>query len=190
MSHPTPRLHSLALAVIAVLVGVIISTPAPAFARETRTVADTYTIELGFVEEPPIQNDTNGLWVKIIQGDQPVEGAETTLAAQVTLADQVRELPLTPVAGQPGVYTSVFIPTQPGEYSFRLAGTIGEQAVDETFAASPEGVPLVASRLDYEFPTAAHGIVSNAASPAVVGGALLVAGVVGFAVHRARLPMA
>ncbi|HEV2074103.1 MAG TPA: hypothetical protein VGR29_10730 [Thermomicrobiales bacterium] len=181
-----PRLRPLLIAIVIVILGAMITAPGSTEARETRTIVDTWTLEIGFVEEPPIQSDTNGLWVKVTQEDQPVEGLEATLSAQAIFAGQARELPLTPVAGQPGVYTSVFIPTQPGEYSLLLKGTIGDQPIEETFNASPEGVPLVASRLDYEFPTAANGIVSNAAYPAAIGGALLLAGLIGLVARRNR----
>lgn len=184
MPTSTIRLRIPVLAWIAFLIGITLMAPPSAFARESRTVAETWTVDIGFVNEPPIQNDTNGLWVKVFEGDQPVEGLEATLTAQTTFADQARELPLTPAAGQPGVYTSVFIPTQPGEYSFLLAGTIEGQPIEETFASSPEGVPLVASRLDYEFPTAAHGVVANVSYPVIAGAALLIAGVSGFALRR------
>lgn len=186
MPASSPRLRPLLIAIAVVILGAMITAPGSTVARETRTIADTWTVEIGFVEEPPIQSDTNGLWVKVTQGDQPVEGLEATLSAQAIFAGQARELPLTPVAGQPGVYTSVFIPTQPGEYSFLLRGTIGDQPIEETFNASPEGVPLVASRLDYEFPTAANGSISNAAYPAAIGGALLLAGVIGIVTRRNR----
>lgn len=186
MPASSPHLRPLLLTLVAVLLGVMIALPASTLARETRTIADTWTIETGFIHEPPIQNDTNGLWVKVTDGDQPVEGLEATLTAQALFAGQARALPLTPVAGQPGVYTSVFIPTQPGEYSFLLTGTVGDQPIEETFHSSPDGVPLVASRLDYEFPTAAHGVIANAAYPAIVGGVLLIAGAIGFSVRRTQ----
>ena len=186
MTGPSPSLRALLLIGLVALT-VIAASPSPANASETRTIADTYTLDVGFISEPPIQNDTNGLRIRVSQGSEPVEGLENSLATQAVFAGEARELPLTPVIGVPGEYTSVFIPTQPGEYSFLITGTIGEQPVEETFHSSPDGVPLVASRLDYEFPTAAHGSVSNLASPTAVGGALLLAGTIGFALRRKYL---
>jgi hypothetical protein len=186
MTPRLPRFSATFLLCLIVLIGTAIVAPTASFARETRTFADTYTIDIGFISEPPIQNDTNGLQIRVIEGEQPVEGLESTLNAQAVYAGEARELPLTPVPGDPGLYRSVFIPTQPGEYSFLITGTIGELAIEETFHSSPDGVPMVASRLDYEFPTAAQGAVGNAASPAMVGAALLLAGSIGYVVRRNR----
>lgn len=186
MSHSSPRKSAFVLVCLTLLLGSAITFPTQTAARETRTVADRYTIEIGFINEPPIQNDTNGLQIRITEGDEPVEGLESTLQAQAVFGGEARELPLAPVAGDPGSYTSVFIPTQPGEYSFLLTGAIGDVAIEETFHSSPNGVPLVASRLDYEFPTAAQGVIGNAASPAAVGGVLLIAGIIGFAIRHQR----
>ena len=180
------RSHILFPLALIVLIGISLSLPGTALARETRTVADTYTLEVGFIHEPAIQNDTNGLQIRVTQGDKPVEGAADSLKTQAVFGGEARELPLTEVSGEPGLYTSVFIPTQPGEYSFVITGTIGDQAIDETFHSSPDGVPMVASRLDYEFPTAAQGVVNNAAMPAAVGGALLTMGAIGYLVRRHR----
>lgn len=186
MTGLSPSLRALFLIGLVALTA-ISTTPSPASASETRTIADTYTLDVGFITEPPIQNDTNGLRIRVSQDNEPVEGLESALAAQAIFAGEARELPLTPVSGSPGEYTSVFIPTQPGEYSFLITGTIGEHPIEETFHSSPDGVPLVASRLDYEFPTAAHGSISNLAYPAAVGAALLIAGTIGFVIRNRNL---
>lgn len=167
-----------------VLLAALFAVPPSLEARESRALDNDITIDAGFITEPPIQNDTNGLEIVVTTGAKPVEGLEATLSAQAIFAGEARELPLTPVDGTPGTYTSVFIPTQPGEYSFRVHGTITDQPVDETFHTSPEGVPLVASRLDYEFPTAAHGRITNLAWPA---GATLLSGIAAlYLVRRQR----
>lgn len=178
------RSGGLFLACLTLLISTLIANAPSVSARETRTIAETYTIQVGFITEPPVQDDTNGVQVNVARGDQPIDGLEATLQVQAVFAGEARELPLAPLAGQPGVYTSVFIPTQPGEYSFIVTGSIEDQSIEETFHSSPDGVPLVASRLDYEFPTAAQGVVDRAASPVLVGGVLLVAGSIGFTVRR------
>lgn len=178
------RLAPFPIAMLAALLGAFLFFPATTDAAETRTVADTYTVEVGFVTEPPIQNDTNGLRIRITEGDTPVEGAESTLTVQVIYAEQPRVLPLVAVAGEPGTYTSVFIPTQPGEYAFHVTGSIGDTAIDEMFIPSDAGLPLVAARLDYEFPVSAHGHTSTVTVPVAVGAVLLVAGTIGYVVRR------
>jgi hypothetical protein len=158
--------------------------PLAAGAAETRTVGDTITLEVGFVTEPPIQGDTNGLRVRVLNGETPVEGAEGTLSAQVFYAGQPRELPLAPVPGEPGVYSSVFIPTQPGQYTFALAGAVEGVEINETFEPSEGGVPLVAARLEFEFPSPANGAVSNLAFPAAAGAVILLAGAAVYVMRR------
>lgn len=174
MSSPFQHFRALSPGIVFALIALVIALPSAASAHESRTVDDEITIETGFITEPPIQNDTNGLRVAVTSGAEPIEGLESSLGATANFAGEARELPLTPVEGEPGVYVSVFIPTQPGEYSFQITGSINDQTIDETFHSSPDGVPLVASRLDYEFPTAAHGDVTNLAYPA--GAVLLLAG--------------
>lgn len=165
MRHLTPRIITAALVALALL-----TTIAPAGARETRTVAGRWTLTVGFIDEPAIQADTNGLWLNVTEGDQPVEGLEQTLQAEVIYGEAIRALPLIPAIDQPGIYTSTFIPVQPGTYAFRLFGTIGDQAIDERFESSPEGVAIVDARIDYEFPSAAQGwTIEKLAMPAALG---------------------
>jgi hypothetical protein len=174
-------LIALALAFVA------LAAPMTSFAHESRTVGTDYEFVVGFIEEPAIQNDTNGLWLSVKKGEEPVTGLADTLKAEIMYSDQTREATLTPAFGEDGVYTSVFIPTEPGDYTFRIFGKIGNQDVDETFTSSPEGFDSVAARADYEFPTNANGSTSSTlAFPAAIGGAVLAAGAIGVIVRRAR----
>lgn len=174
----------------AILIALIAFFPIPASAHETRTVGTDYEFVVGFINEPAIQGDTNGIWVKITKGSQPVLGAADTLQAQVSSGDQVKDMTLSPAFGEDGVYESVFIPTQPGDYSFRFAGTLEGAAVDETFTSSPEGFDSVAPRSDFEFPPATAASASqrdgplDLAFPVIVGGLVLAVGTVGYAIRR------
>lgn len=171
--HQTSRLR-LALILASLLV---LSAAGPAFAAESRDLDDGITITVGFITEPPIQQDTNGLRIAVTQGDKPLNGLEDTLKATVKLGDETRDLPLTPAPGEDGVYESVFIPATPGSYEFTISGKIADQELDETFKPGENGVPVVASRLDYEFPTAANGSAKpNVAWAAVVGSVVIAAG--------------
>ena len=116
--------------------------------------------------------------------------ASDTLKAQVIFGDQTRDLTLTPAFGEDGVYESVFIPTQPGDYTFRFFGQLESVAVDESFTSSPEGFDSVAARSDLEFPLPpANGTKQEPgpvtlAFPVMVGGALLVLGAGIVAIRR------
>ena len=60
----------------------------PAVARETRPLADRFSVEIGFINEPAIQADTNGIWLRVTEGEEPVTGMEQTLQAEVIFGDR------------------------------------------------------------------------------------------------------
>lgn len=107
-----------------------------AFAHDTVTVGqgeNQYRVTLGYVNEPPYTEQLNGIDLIIRDIDeQPVENLETSLSAELVAPDgeATRELPLRAQYGEPGSYTSDFILTQPGAYTFRITGFIGELEVD------------------------------------------------------------
>ncbi len=127
--------------------------PTTSFAHEHRDVGEI-TMTVGFITEPAIQGDTNGVWLEVMKGEEPVTGLADTLKVEVIFGDQSREFDLVPAWGEDGVYEAVFIPTQPGDYSFRFVGQIDGVDVDETFTSSPEGFDSVTARTDLEFPAA------------------------------------
>jgi hypothetical protein len=102
-----------------------------AFAHE-RIVSGDYAFVLGWLEEPPVVGLKNAVLVEITtaQGDQPVEGAEGTLTAQIVYGGKSKELLLRPLEGQPGTYVGDFIPTRRGTYTLKLGGAINGQSID------------------------------------------------------------
>ena len=102
-----------------------------AFAHE-RIVSGDYAFVLGWLEEPPVVGLKNAALVEITSAkdDQPVEGAEGTLTAQIVYGGKSKELLLRPLEGQPGTYVGDFIPTRRGMYTLKLGGTINGQPVD------------------------------------------------------------
>jgi hypothetical protein len=64
-------------------------------AHEHREVGE-YSIEVGFLEEPVYTGDKSGLelFVAHHESEEPVEGLEETLSAEVTFGDETRELEL------------------------------------------------------------------------------------------------
>lgn len=126
--------------------------PSGALAHDHRDVGDV-TMTVGFISEPAIQGDTNGITLEVMKGETPVTGLADTLKAQVIFGDQTRDFDLVPAWNEDGVYEAVFIPTEPGDYTFRFFGTIDGVDVDESFTSSPEGFDSVTARADLEFPT-------------------------------------
>lgn len=173
-----------------ILLASIAFTPIATMAHETRTIGADYEFVVGFIDEPAIQGDTNGISLTITKGGQPVLGAADTLQAQISSGDQVKDVTFSPAFGEDGVYHSVFIPTQPGDYTFRFAGNLDGVAVDETFTSSPEGFDSVAPRSDFEFPpaTTASGPRRDGsldlAFPVIAGSLVLAVGTAGFAIRR------
>jgi hypothetical protein len=175
----------IAFAIVAVLVGFSMLGTSSVSAHEHRTVATDYTFVVGFINEPAISGDTNGIELTVTKGDAPVEGLEGTLKARVIFGDQTKDIALTPAWQQPGVYEAVFIPTAPGDYTFHFTGTVESATIDETFTSSPEGFDSVADRAELEFPVEANGSVDdrNVAMPVLIGLVVLVGGAL-FLVRR------
>lgn len=81
-----------------------------------------------------------------------VEGAEETLQLEVSFGGQSKMLPIRAVFGEPGSYTADLIPTRPGDYAFRIFGTIGDVEVNETFDSANGEFSTVEPISDIQFP--------------------------------------
>ena len=81
-----------------------------------------------------------------------VERERQALKAEVIFRDQTMELPLSARFNTPGAYESVFFPSQPGDYTFRIYGTLDGADVDESFTSSPEGFGAVEDPAPLHFP--------------------------------------
>ncbi len=153
-------------------------------AHESRTIGE-FVLVVGFLDEPAIEGEVNGLSLRVTRAEQPVEELAATLQGEVILGDQRRPLTLTPAFNEPGLYEAVFIPSMPGDYTYHITGDLQGTAIDETFTSSPEGFASVEPRADYEFPSTANGAARNAvAMPALVGGVALALGLGGLALRR------
>jgi hypothetical protein len=150
---------------IGILAALFVALPWAATAHEGRTFGN-YELVVGFLNEPAISNELNGLDLRVSElpavdaastpaadaDGTPVEGLETTLQAEVIYGDQRMPLTLRAAFNNPGHYQAHFIPTQPGDYSFRIWGTINGTEFDETFTAGPETFATVIDRTTLEFP--------------------------------------
>ncbi len=108
-----------------------------AFAHDHHTVGQgeqRYEIVLGYVAEPSYTEQLNGIDLRVHDMAEPVENLESSLSAAIIAPDGQtrRELPLRAVFGEPGSYTSDFVLSQPGAYTFQITGFIGELEVDLT----------------------------------------------------------
>ena len=131
----------------------ILSTPAAA--HETRIVGP-YTFVVGWVNEPAVAGQSNGLDLTVTEtgGDKAVEGLEKTLKAEVVTGGgaKTRTLDLAPDGDQPGHYTSGFVPTRVGDYTFHISGMAGTTKIDEKFESGPNRFDPVTDIVGLEFP--------------------------------------
>jgi hypothetical protein len=187
-----PVVRRLSAAGLAIALVLLIA--APALAHEERDVAG-YAMEVGFIAEPVFVGERSGLEFFVNKGDQPVEGLEQTLKAEVIQGSQKRDLPLTAREDEKGAYESIFIPTAAGPYTFHLFGTIEGTSIDESFTSSPTGFDEVqeaaAGQFPVQFPTEAELVASarkgsdasgQVTIAMVLGGVGLVAGLVALGV--------
>jgi hypothetical protein len=167
-------------------------------AHESRDVGDL-TIVVGFAGEPVFTGQKSGLEFSVSRGEQPVEGLETWLQAEVAFGDDTRDLEISPRFGEPGWYQSVFFPTAAGPYTFHIFGEIEGEAFDESFTSGPDTFSEVQDVTGGQFPVqfpAIGDIVRDAEAGAsaatmatiamVLGGVGLVAGLVALGLSLAR----
>src|SRR6266511_1693900 len=109
-----------------------------AFAHESITVGD-YTIEVGWLSEPPIVGQQNAIVVNVSTSDgQPVEDV-SGLTVAVSYGGQNKTLTLQPLGEDtPGQFIAPILPTIPGQYTLNLGGKLGD--TDVNVEVQPEEV--------------------------------------------------
>jgi hypothetical protein len=169
-----------------------------ALAHEVREVGD-YTFVVGFLDEPVYSGQKSGLDLRVTRGEEPVEGLEQTLSAEVSFGDDSRQLEISAAFGDPGGYRSVFFPTAAGPYTFHITGEIDGTRIDEEFTSGPdtfsEVQDVTGGQFPVQFPSTADVVRDAEAGAAagatatialVVGGAGLLAGLVALGMTLAR----
>jgi hypothetical protein len=120
-----------------------------------------YSVAMGWQHEPTYVGVENAVQVVVKDKDgKPVDDLESgDLKVVISAAgQQTAELPLEPSydedtgLGTPGEYDAVIIPTQVGDYTFHLTGSIHGTAVDETVTSSDQTFDSVTSGTDEQFP--------------------------------------
>ena len=123
-----------------------------AAAHDHHTVGEgdnQFEITLGYAREPAYTDELNGLYLAVQDlAEEPVENLESSLGVAIIAPDGEtrRELPLRAVSGEPGRYTSDFILSEPGVYSFEITGFIGETEVELNVPYGDEVAPLAELR--------------------------------------------
>jgi hypothetical protein len=184
--------------------------PVVASAHETRTVAGKYKFVVGFLNEPAISDQPNGidLTVTDVNTGDPVIGLEKSVKAQIIYGGETEDVTLSPRFNLPGKYTAYVIPTKTGTWKFHFTGKINSDSIDETFISGPGRFNDVESAQTFQFPAKTPGMVelnaqvnsaqstaTSAQSTAKAGFAVGIAGVIlgaaglvagGVAISRSR----
>jgi hypothetical protein len=152
-----------------------------------------YELVIGFRSEPAIQGEVNGLdlRVSVHESEAPVTGLEETLKAEISYGGTTQPLELRARWGEDGAYTADIIPTQAGDYTFHIFGTIEGEPVDVSMTSSPDTFSSVGTTESIAFPAPEATPAELAATAAaaqqtatialVVGGLGLLLGAVGLA---------
>jgi hypothetical protein len=140
-----------------------------------------YELVIGFMNEPAIQSEVNGLdlRVSVHESGAPVTGLEETLQAEISYGATTQPLELRARWGQEGAYTADVIPTEAGDYTFRIFGTIEGEPVDVSMTSSPDTFSSVGAKESIAFPAAEATPAELAATAAVAQQTATVALVVG-----------
>jgi hypothetical protein len=127
---------------------------ARASAHERRQVGGKYTFVVGFLVEPPLLEEPNGIDLRITnaQTNEPVEGVEKTLKADIMVGGDKKTVDLRTLFGQKGAYTAEIYPTKTGTWVFRFFGTIDGTQIDERFESGPGRFGDVESKANIAFP--------------------------------------
>ncbi len=139
-----------------VIVGILLLglLPATAASAHGSTKVGDYQVEIGFRNEPAVQDMPNGLDLIVTNAktNQPVGGLENTLQAEVIFGASKRALKLEPVEGEAGAYTAFIIPSAVGDYTWHIFGKIENTSVDISMTSSPTTFDSVEPKGDATFP--------------------------------------
>jgi hypothetical protein len=156
-----------------------------------QTEVGDYELEIGFHNEPAYQGEPNGLdlFVTNMKTGESVNGLEETLKVEIIYGSSKKELELEPQFGQDGAYTAYVIPTQTGDYTWHIFGTIEGTPVDVSMTSGPDTFEPVESKASASFPDAEASArelasevtmaTSTARTAMIVGGIGVVLGLAG-----------
>lgn len=161
----------------------LFSTGGTALAHGQTQVGD-YELVIGFHNEPAYQGEPNGLdlFVTNTKTNEKVEGLEKTLKAEIVFGASKKELTIRPQFGRPGDYTADILPSEVGDYTWRIFGKINDTPVDVSMTSSPETFGAVEPKSSVAFPAAeptAAELKAEAASAAQTAQTALIVGSVG-----------
>jgi hypothetical protein len=148
----------------AIVFTVLATLAASAVAHETAKAGDL-ALEVRWGTDPAYVGQLNTVQLVVTRepdGD-PVNDPGAELVATVSYGDRSQEFPLAPTyypelgTGTPGEYAALVIPTAPGDYTFRVTGTIEGVKVDLEVESSPKTFSPVEEASAVQFPVKVPG---------------------------------
>lgn len=115
-------------------------------------------IATGFQTEPAYVGQPNAVELEISKGGKPItDVGQGDLKVGVSFGGQSTALTLVPNFevgewGTPGDYIASFIPTQPGKYTFKIAGTVAGEPIKYSMASGPDTFSEVEDPASAMFP--------------------------------------
>lgn len=146
------RIRTAVLAVAGAMTLLILLPAAPAAAHEGREVGDIHML-VGFGNEPAMAYEPNWASLTLTDHDteQPILNG-VNLEVEITYGEESTTMAVEPAFGDTGEYRAVFVPSRPGDYSFRFFGTVREQEIDETFTSGPDTFSPANDPAEISFP--------------------------------------
>ena len=145
------------LTAIAATAALTIVPAAPALAHVEHTQGDL-TIAVGFATEPAYAGQPNAVQLLVSHHEQPVTDlAPGDLTVEVLFGGQSTTVAADPNFevgewGTPGDYRAPFIPTQPGDYTFHVTGSVDGEDVDFSLTSGPKTFSAVVDPAEAMFP--------------------------------------
>jgi hypothetical protein len=138
------------------LLSLLAFNPGHVIAHEEVVFGDI-SIVGGWVDEPPLVNELNGIILNITQvlSGQPVNNALAQLDVTLQKGADSKPLEFQP-SEESGVYTATILPTQTGQYAIVMRGTIAGQAIDGQIE-----IEDVEDTARFTFPTGAAGTTTT-----------------------------
>jgi hypothetical protein len=119
------------------------------------TQVENYELVIGFHNEPAFQGEPNGLdlFVTNADTDERVNGLEETLEVEIIFGSSQKALAIRSQFGQDGAYTADVLPTESGDYTWHIFGTIEGTPVDVSMTSSPDTFGAVRPKSEVAFPS-------------------------------------
>ena len=138
----------------------------PAVIAHEEVVIGDIRIVAGWVNEPPLVNQLNDVLLIITQvsNGQPVNNALAQVDATLQKGTETRPLEFLP-AEEAGTYTATILPTQTGQYTVVLRGTISGQTID-----GPIDIEDVEDTARFAFPLSSSSTTTTTSSGGSGGG--------------------